>query len=168
DPSNAINYYNQEIEKCKNSIEILMKSIPLRKKSISDDLIAELENKIKELDNEIGFDNNELEKLISQQSQLIKKQSTILSTREKDVAEAKQLTERKLKENRSKVMREKKGLYYFTWKHERKSWQAAKTPIYFDIGESYLFERIRDGLFKKIPIIEFLEKFREPEGNIQQ
>jgi competence CoiA-like predicted nuclease len=167
DPTNAINSYNQDIESRKNTIEILKKSIPPINKSISDDLVAELENKIKELNNEIGLDNNELEQLISQQSQLIKKQSNILSTREKDIAEARRLTERKLKENRSKVMREKKGLYYFTWKHERKSWQAAKTPIYFDIGESYLFERIRDGLFKKIPVTEFLEKHRNPIGHIK-
>jgi len=54
-------------------------------------------------------------------------------------------------------MTENKGLYYFDWKHERKSWQVSIKRIYFDIGDDYLFEKFRDGLLKKICIADFLK-----------
>ncbi len=53
-------------------------------------------------------------------------------------------------------MKEKKGLYTFEWKHERKSWQVADNTIYFDIGENYLFEKVSNGVLKKTIISDFL------------
>lgn len=67
-------------------------------------------------------------------------------------------------DRKSKIMKEKKGLYNFDWKHERKTWKAANAPLFFDIGESYLFYKIREGTFKKVPITDFLSKYGQPNN----
>lgn len=69
------------------------------------------------------------------------------------------LQEKKEREQKFKIMKGNKGVYNFEWKHERKTWRSARTPIYFDIGEDYLFYKIREGAFKKIMITDFLKQY---------
>jgi competence CoiA-like predicted nuclease len=159
DPTNAINTYQQKIENCKITIDALEKLLPTTKKTITDKLIQELKNKIQELEDEIEKLNNEWDELIKKNSRLVQRQAKILEERDEEIRESKIEIEKKKNEKRFKIMREKKGLYSFEWKHERKSWKAAYNTIYFDIGENYLFELVKEGLFKKTDIQVFLEKY---------
>lgn len=158
DPTNAINSYTQKIEDSKNSLEALEQSLPPLRKEIVDQLIQGLKNKIQEIESEIEKLNSECDELIKKSSWLVERQAKTIAMRDKDVSESKVEIEKKKNEKRFKVMREKKGLYGFDWKHERKSWKAACNTIYFDIGENYLFELVKDGLFKKTEISQFLEQ----------
>jgi len=158
DPTNAIASYTQKIESGKTSVDTLEKFFPLLKNKIADELIQELKNKIQVIETEIEKLKREWDELIRQNSRLTERQAKVKAIRDKDISDSKIEIEKKKNEKRFKVMREKKGLYGFDWKHERKSWKAAYNAIYFDIGETYLFELVKDRLFKKIEIKDFLLK----------
>lgn len=158
DPTNAINSYTQKVEDGKRSVVELEKFLLAIQKTIIDQLVEELTRKIQTIESEIEKLNDEWDVLIKASSLLVERQAKTIAIRDKDISESKVEIEKKKKEKRIKAMREKKGLYTFDWKHERKSWKAAYNTIYFDIGETYLFERIKDGLFKKTEISQFLEK----------
>lgn len=159
DPTNKINSYREKIENSKSSVNALEKQLTVTKKIIADELIQELTNKIQELETEIEKLNNEWDELIKEKSRLVQRQAEVTAMRDKDIIESKIEIEKNKNEKRFKVMREKKGLYQFDWKHERKSWKEANNTIYFDIGDTYLFELVKDGLFKKTEIKVFLEKY---------
>lgn len=83
----------------------------------------------------------------------------LLIERDEEEEKSRQIIKKDLEEKRSKIMREKKGKYNFEWKHERKTWKAAKMPIYFDIGKDYLFLKTTDGSFKKVTLSEFMNHY---------
>ena len=49
--------------------------------------------------------------------------------------------EQKNENDKWKIRMENKGLYRYKWKREHKAWRAASRPVFFDIGEDYLFEK---------------------------
>lgn len=159
DPTNAINSYQQKIENGKVSVSALEKQISVTKKTITDELIQALHKKIHDIETEIEKLNNELDELIKQNSRLLLRKANFSEMRDKEISESKIEIEKRKNEKRFNVMKEKKGLYVFDWKHERKSWKATYNTIFFDIGETYLFELVKDGLFKKTDIKVFLEKY---------
>lgn len=65
--------------------------------------------------------------------------------------------EQKNENDKWKIRMENKGLYRYKWKRENKAWRVASRPIFFDIGEDYLFEKMDDNLFRKVPIEEFIK-----------
>lgn len=157
DPTSATSLHNQKIESCKSEIETLEKTLSLLKNSIADELIQELKNKIQAIETDIETFNNNWDELIKQNSRLLERQAKIVLMRDKDISRLKDEVEKRKNEKRYKAMRENRGLYGVDWKYERKCWKAACNPIFFDIGETYLFELVRDGLFKKIDIKEFID-----------
>lgn len=156
DPSNAITSCNQKIEELKMSVEKSFSSLSLLRMEISEQLIQELKTKIQETKIEIDKLNDDWDQLIGENSLLVEQQARLFALADKDLSNSQQEIEKRKNEKRFEVMREKKGLYNFDWKHERKSWKSAFSPVYFDIGESYLFEMVEDGLFKKVEIVDFL------------
>ena len=74
---------------------------------------------------------------------------------------SKQKEEEKLEYEKEKgrIMRTYKGQYTFLWKRERKSWSETTCPVYFDIGEDYLFERTGPNSLTKISIETFMERY---------
>lgn len=62
-------------------------------------------------------------------------------------------------EKKYEAMKKHKGFYYFEWKHERKTWLVSDKPIFFDIGEDYLFQKVNSGVLKKITISDFLKMY---------
>jgi hypothetical protein len=58
------------------------------------------------------------------------------------------------------IKKKYKGLYFYTWKYERKTWQYAKKIVYFDFGNGVLFKRVRSDLFRKILKQDFIKKYR--------
>lgn len=158
DPRNAINLYKQKIKDDQTSIENLELTLPALRNEVAARLIQELESKIQGLERDLENLNSERNELIKVRSWLIERQAKTIAEKDRYVNETKVEIEKKKNDKRLKVMREKKGLYRFEWKHERKSWRAAFCTIYFDIGEPYLFELMRDGLLKKRDIRQFLEE----------
>lgn len=159
DPTNAIASYNQQIQTGKSNLDTLEKSLSFLKNEVAEKLVKELKNTIQEVEKEIEKLNEERDELTTQNCRLVEMQTKILAQRDKEISDSKIEIEMKKNEEGFKVMRQKKGLYGFDWKHERKSWKVACKTIYFDIGETYLFELVKDGLFKKIEINEFLEQY---------
>ncbi len=159
DATNAITSCNHKNEGLKKSIESLEESLLSLRREISVKLIQELKNTIQEIEIEIDALNDDWDQLIKQNSKLVERQASLFELRDRDISNSQYEIEKKKNEKRFEVMREKKGLYNFDWKHERKSWKSAFKPVYFDIGESYLFEMVEDGLFKKIEIVNFLQRY---------
>jgi len=69
---------------------------------------------------------------------------------------------KELERNRLNAMKRWKGLYGFRWKNERKSWSETGCPVFFDIGEEYLFQRVTPNTLKKVSISTFLNKYNPP------
>lgn len=83
----------------------------------------------------------------------------IIAELDEEEEKSKKIIKRDLEEKKSKIMQENKGKYNFEWRHERKTWKAAKMPIYFDIGKDYLFLKTSDGTFKKVTNTEFMNHY---------
>lgn len=158
DVMEKIDYLKSEIEVHKNEILELAKSLNKIKEEIKIQLLIELENKIQTTECEVLKLEDEWDDLIKQESILTERQARLKEEQKEVILKSKIEIEIESKNKRFQIMKEKKGQYYYEWKHERKSWLAAESPIYFDIGENYLFEKISPGTFKKTLIIEFLEK----------
>ena len=68
--------------------------------------------------------------------------------------------EQKNENDKWKIRMENKGLYRYKWKREHKAWRAASRPVFFDIGEDYLFEKIDNNSFRKVRMEEFIKSVR--------
>jgi peptidoglycan hydrolase CwlO-like protein len=68
--------------------------------------------------------------------------------------------EQKNENDKWKIRMENKGLYRYKWKRENKAWRAASRPVFFDIGEDYLFEKIDNNSFRKVRMEEFIKSVR--------
>lgn len=125
--------------------------------SIKEIISTTLDACILDIENEAENLRKENQELTIGYGVLYARLEKIIKLKYKEVQEYEEEIEKEKNEKRFEIMKDNKGLYYFDWKHERKSWQVSIKPIYFDIGKDYLFEKLRDGLFKKISILDFLE-----------
>lgn len=98
--------------------------------------------------------------LTKQQKQKLDIKTMLEAKKSEEVSLAKKKLALEIKQKRLEIMSESKGLYSFEWKHERTTWRVAAKPLFFDIGEDYLFEKIDDNLFRKMKLDEFFIKFR--------
>lgn len=65
---------------------------------------------------------------------------------------------RKYNGYRQQIMKDYKGQYrLIKWKREHKAWREASQPIFFDVGENYLFKKVRNESFRKVSIEEFMK-----------
>lgn len=159
DPSNDVSSYNQKIEQNIKSIENLQNQLTLTKQLLANELVQELKILIQMIEEELVKQNKCLKDLEKENALLVEKKATKITMRDVKIRESQIEIEKDRDNRRLKIMREKKGLYRFDWKHKRKSWQVANNTIYFDFGEAYLFEVVKDGLFKKIEEKDFLKKY---------
>lgn len=159
DPSKAIKLYNQKLEEQRKSLVSLIESLDSLKIKIHEDIVLGLKAKIQVLKSDIEKLDNEWDDLLSQKSDLIIKQASIIAEKEIFELELKPELERIRNTLRFNAMKEKKGLYYFYWKHERPSWKTAECPVFFDTADGYLFEKIGDNVFRKIEYNVFIEKY---------
>jgi competence CoiA-like predicted nuclease len=142
-------------------------------------LLKEVQTEIDLLEAEI---NNFLDKLIDENITKESKNVSVLGTKISELSNIhNQLIERKkirnlsineeaeelklgieksYKNQRFEAMKKNKGVYSFEWKYERKTWRVSNAPIFFDLGEEVLFEKVKGNTFKKISIKDFLEKYR--------
>lgn len=159
DPADAINTINSQITEKKLAIQIIQASEPVLKKNIENSIINGIKKKIETLEHRVENLNNEWDDLIIAKGKLEEKKEMLHIEMIDFIETSKSEIMNKKKEQSTKVMKEKKGRYGFEWKHERKSWRAAKCTIFFDIGEDYLFEKVADGLFIKTSIKDFLKLY---------
>jgi competence CoiA-like predicted nuclease len=143
----------------KNELDIIgnKERIDKLNNSIKEIISTTLDVCILDIENEAENLRKANEELTIEYDVLYARLEKIIKLKYKEVLEYEEEIEKEKKEKRFKIMKENKGLYYFDWKHERKSWQVSIKPIYFDIGEDYLLEKLRDGLFQKISIVDFLK-----------
>src|SRR5690606_8708653 len=159
DPTNGISNYHKKIDGVKISIHNLDMQLQELKNSIAENLVIHLKSKIQDLESQIHSLNIELDDLIEENGKQEIQQMIDLLEKEKEFTKAKKEIEKVKNQDIFKAMREKKGFYLLNWKHERKSWKAASKTIYFDLGESNLYELINDDLLKRIDKSAFIERY---------
>ncbi len=157
EPTNAIGVLEKRILEVQEELLKLEDNLAKLKEKIKNELRTLLEKKLSNLKSEVEAMDAEVRKLAETASYLEKRKEHAVYLREKDRDEYMMQAEKERTEKRSKIMKDKKGLYWFDWKRERKSWQVANAPLYFDIGKDYLFLMVTDKLFRKIMISDFLQ-----------
>ena len=158
DLSKAIPKYSNEIAELAQYLEIEEENIKKIEQLIIGDVKINLEEiiksekgAIKEIDDELLFKQ---EHLTGCKSSLIEKEKNFDSVLE----ELLKTIDKEYRIEEGEIMKKNKGRYTFTWKHERKSWRSAQSPILFDVGEYYLFLIEGEGKLRKVPITTFLAR----------
>lgn len=147
------------INKNNSLLEELTNSISSYRIEFNKQLSELLKNKTEKIDEEIKTLCQNIKQLKKEQKDLMKKQTSELNYRREKIETYKNQQKEKMDNHITYTMRKFKGHYGFEWKYERKSWQEANCPIFFDIGEKYLFELVKDGIFRKIDKNKFIETF---------
>ncbi len=62
--------------------------------------------------------------------------------------------------DKSVIMKDKKGLYFYEWKYKRPSWNLSKAPLFFDFG-GHIFQVLNNNELRKIPINDFVKFVKE-------
>ncbi len=117
------------------------------------DKIKDIENKF----NESVCELNRKEQLIEQEKYKFEKLESEMQEHSKQSLANLEIN---LKNEGILIKKKYKGLYFYTWKYERKTWQYAKKIVYFDFGNGVLFKRVRSDLFRKILKQDFIKKYR--------
>ena len=159
DPTEKIGQCTAKKETVNHSLSDLKESLIAMKKNISNEIINALRVKIHDLESEIEELNEEWDILIAEKNTIALKKLIFIGSMEKDLKKSKSEIEKKMNQEKFKIMNQNKGLYSIGWKHRRKSWDKAEKPIFFDIGEDYLFYQKERNLFKKVGIDAFLSKY---------
>jgi len=155
DPTDVINDLTKKIEQSKTSLQLYQASIKNLKIEITNQLHDSMLSVMQEYEEEIKIITDQIESLSAHITRSADYENTTKKELDQEFAESKITFENK----KFTILREKKGLYSCNWKHERKSWREATCPLYFDIGEDYLFQRLENNLFRKIIITDLLSKW---------
>lgn len=164
DPSNALDRLQDKVVQLDSSYREIDVSIPKWKSEMREKLLQRLELKI----NRTG---EELEQLEIEYNNRVYVREAIKNRLERknseygsNLAEEKNDIEKEYNEIRFKAMKEHKGMYTFEWKRRRKSWHDASAPIYFDFGDDFVYEKIREDLFRRMTVEEFISHHTKFEG----
>lgn len=150
DFSKKLSNYNQELIEVSNKQSHNQKILKLLKKEIEKSISKELSLL---MSNEEYLKNNLIEEKNEQEVLLATKEKTLDEMKENKWANyniEEERIKRQYQKQKSEIMTKYKGQYTLEWKHERKSWQSAKYPLFFDLGKDYLFEKINDTELRKI------------------
>ncbi|WP_183580349.1 competence protein CoiA [Mucilaginibacter sp. X5P1] len=104
----------------------------------------------------------QLDKYNSELSDLTDEMESFNQAEQIVIESSREESEKQLEEDRSHTMRRWKGLYGFRWKNERKSWSETGSPVFFDIGKDYLFQRTGPKTLRKVSLAIFLNKYNPP------
>lgn len=165
DPSDKIADLNQQILQTKTQLNVSNESLRSLQYEVKNAIQKSLKNKIDTLKKENRELENEWEKAIHAKTNLESKKAILIHNKDAWLSEIKSEIDQVNSGKRSQIMNSKKGLYSFDWKHERKSWTAAKCPIYFDLGNGFLLKKLNDRLVKKISIEKFLSMYQNRKIN---
>lgn len=139
-----------KIECTKTEMKGLEDFIPSIKDEIQNSFEARIREAIFEHEKHIEADDEKWNEHLIFKSDLQIKKGMLEMKMADDVERSKKEIVREIRAKKFDVMRKMKGRYFFNWKHERRSWQAASEPIFFDIGEEYLFKKVSDNMVIKI------------------
>lgn len=148
----------------KNELELEMNDLlrnkeselKLLKKSMRKHLlkqIKESKKKISDIINGIEYQENEIAGIeieIEEEKKRLEEESI----------EYGKMIRLKQDKDRSKIMKDKKGLYSYYWKYKRPSWNNAKAPIFLDF-EKHIFKIISKTELRKISKTEFIKFVNE-------
>lgn len=139
--------HEQELEQVKDEIAQLVKKWLSRQATSSQEELERLNNiQIPALTEKYDRERAFLENM--QNSKVEKLQAALEDLEQKN------------ENDKWKIRMENKGLYRYKWKREHKAWRAASRPVFFDIGEDYLFEKIDNNSFRKVRMEEFIKSVR--------
>lgn len=153
--------FKKEKERLESEIQTYQIAIEQERQSIAESLDAWLNTEINKLEEE--RDRME-QKYQQEQKELITEQEKLTAIRNHNpVSQQQQIRalQREQKARRYEIMREKKGLYTLSWKYARDVWLEADCPVYFDIGEEYLFEFDHLRALRKVPKSALINKWRK-------
>lgn len=156
DPDFKINSIKERLGKSKNKLQNLEERLPKLKTKVADELKANLVLFVEKAEKNYELLIQELKTLTNQQIKFEAERDDLLRAKAEFTHNSNREIEQRKKFDTRNAMIKNKGLYTYIWKHERKSWRAGSTAMYFDIGETYLFEKIKEGLFRKVQIDDFL------------
>jgi hypothetical protein len=159
DLSVIIKSIEESIESLNVSLKELEDYVPSISKNVHELLTANLRSIISRYEKDILTDNEEWDGLLSAKGDLQIQKGTLELKMADEVPMARREAIQDIKDRKFSFMKKMKGRYYFRWKHERRSWQKANKPIFFDIGESYLFKKVSDNIVIKITIEEFMKTY---------
>jgi hypothetical protein len=157
---------SQEIKSLKESINSLNRDlkqledyVPSIRNNVHELLTANLRNMIFRIERDILIDDEKWDVFLAEKDDLQIQKGTLEMRMADQVPISRREVIQDIRNRKFALMREMKGSYYFQWKHERRTWQVANEPIFFDIGESYLFRKVNDNLVVKITIEEFMKTY---------
>lgn len=141
--------------------EILENSDKINKlnESIREVITINLNKNISLTEEEISKLNTQIEELTDKIQRQTKKLEDTKIQSGNEIVEYEVEFKQENQEKKYEAMKKHKGFYYFEWKHERKTWLVSDKPIFFDIGEDYLFQKVKSGVLKKITISDFLKMY---------
>lgn len=148
-----------KIECTKTEMKGLEDFIPSIKDEIQNSFEAKIRDAIAEHEKHIESDDEKWNEHLIFKSDLQIKKGMLEMKMADDVERSKKEIVQEIRSKKFDVMRKMKGRYFFNWKHERRSWQAASEPIFFDIGEEYLFKKVSDNMVIKIAINDFMKTY---------
>jgi hypothetical protein len=76
---------------------------------------------------------------------------------EKESIENEKLIAKEIKKKEIAIKTNLKGLYSYSWRYRRPSWNYANATLFLDFGES-IFEILNENQFKKISKSDFIGK----------
>lgn len=159
DPSSALQTLNDRIQLSQTKIDSINQRVaelqPLLQQALSESLsirITEKTDKITKLD-------NESDTMIQQRDQLQQDLYKLTEGKETRIQEGEAEVKREQSSDRFTTMRAYKNMYRFTWKHERQTWQYATMPIYFDMGNGFLFHKVDKRTLRKYTYEEFVNEY---------
>ncbi|MEB8346900.1 hypothetical protein OO010_12630 [Flavobacteriaceae bacterium KMM 6898] len=113
--------------------------------------------------------NDEQEKLdfINDFFDPIKEWDNIKNNSEADYLKEKTEILKYKKEEEANIKSNFSAHYYFHWKYKRNSWLKARSPIFFDIGDTFLYRWIEENELKSYSKKSFLKYYRNPKQNLR-
>lgn len=166
DPSDRIERVLGGITKLKEELEKVIGNSPDFYNLLIEKISVFLDSEIKKVNNEIDSSAEKSFEYYSAKMNLEMENDCYIEEQEVEIRRINVESELEYKTSKSRIMSTFKGLYTFTWKNERKSWEYADSPVFFDLGTDYLFERIASNKLKKISKEEFLNVYMTDKNSI--
>jgi len=159
DPSDRIERVLDRITKLKGELEKVIENPPDFYNLLYDKIDMFLDSEIKMVNNDINSLAKKSFEYSSTKINLELENESYIEEQDVEICRLNEENELEYKVSKNRIMSTYKGLYTFTWKNERKSWEYADSPVFFDLGTDYLFERIASNKLKRISKEEFLNVY---------
>ena len=145
-----------EIVAIQKQIELFNSEIEILKEKTELELVDFLQQKIVEENNSRKLTDSEFERKTYKLYDLSVKIKEMETSEIEEHSKFAQKIELEHKEDRVRIMKNYKGLYFYDWKHRRKSWDYSERKIFLDF-EKHIFEIVDERTLKKIEKSDFID-----------